>query len=118
MASKHPVELTAYEAKQVAEVKAYVDGHLNERLTAEDMALQWGISLYKLRVGFVRLYHQSFADYLKAKRMERAKELLSTGNKINFEIALDCGYRDESAFVRAFRKWFGQTPDAFRKRRF
>lgn len=115
MNTKHTIQLTAYERERVRLVKAYVEGHFNETLCIEDLALQWDISLYKLKAGFVQLTGKSFRNYVKARRMERAKELLLTSNKIIYEIARNCGYRDETAFVRAFRKWFGQTPDVFRK---
>jgi AraC-like DNA-binding protein len=116
MNTAQTIQLTAYEREQVGLVKAYVDGHLNEALGAEDLALQGEISLYKLKAGFVQLTGKNFRDYVKARRMEKAKELLHSSNKIIYEIARDCGYRDGAAFVRAFRKWFGQTPDVFRKK--
>ena len=112
----HTIQLTAYEREQVRLVKAHVDGHLHEALSAEDLALQWDISLYKLKAGFVQLTGKSFGIYVKAQRMEKARELLRRSNKIIYEIARDCGYWDGAAFVRAFRKWFGHTPDAFRKK--
>jgi two-component system response regulator YesN len=104
-----------YERGQIEKVKAYVDEHLNEGLTAEDIAMQWNISLYKFKAGFVQFTGKSFSGYLKEQRLEKAKVLLLNSNKIIYEISRDCGYRDVSAFVRAFRKRFGQTPDAFRK---
>lgn len=116
MNTRRTIQLTAYEWERVRLVKSYAEGHLNETLSAEDLALQWDISLYKLKAGFVQLTGKGFRDYVKARRMEKAKELLLTTNKINFEIARDCGYRDETGFYRAFRKWFGQTPDDYRKK--
>lgn len=115
MNTRHTIQLTAYERERVRLVKAYVEGHLNEALSAEDLALQWDISLYKLKAGFVQLTGKSFAGYVKERRLQRAKELLLTTNKINFEIARDCGFKNETGFYKAFRKCFGQTPDAFRK---
>lgn len=111
---KH-IQLTAYEKKQVEGVKEYVDHHLHQDLHAGELALEWDISGYKLRAGFVQLFGKTFPRYLKEGRMERARELLHMTNKIIYEIARDCGYKDETGFHKAFRKWYGQTPDVFRK---
>jgi YesN/AraC family two-component response regulator len=109
------IQLTAYERKQVEKVKAYIDEHLKEELHTEDMALQWDVSVYKLKAGFMQLYGKSFSVYLKEQRMERGKELLLKSNKIIYEIAMECGYSHVAGFYKAFRKMFGKTPDDFRK---
>jgi two-component system response regulator YesN len=109
------IQLTAYERKQIEKVRAYIDEHLDEGLNAEDMALQWDISVYKLKAGIRQLCGKSFSLYLKERRLQKGRELLLNSNKIIYEIAKDCGYKDETGFYRAFRKYFGQTPDDFRK---
>lgn len=109
------IQLTAYERKQLQLVKEYVDAHLHEALDPGELVLSFDISVYKFKAGFVQLCGRSFSEYLKSKRMEKAMELLCNSNKINYEIAMECGYKDTSAFVRAFRKWYGQTPDRARK---
>jgi AraC-like DNA-binding protein len=115
MYAKSTIQLTAYERRQIEKVKAYVDEHLNEGLKAEDMALEWDVSVYKLKAGFRQLYGKSFTVYVKDQKMEKAKELLMKSNKIIYEIAMECGYRRVSGFYKAFRKMFGKTPDDFRK---
>ncbi len=109
------IQLTAYERKQMQLIKVYVDTHLNEGLDPGELVLSFDISVYKMKAGFVQLYGKSFSGYLKSKRMEKAMLLLCNSNKINYEIAMECGYKDTSAFVRAFRKWYGQTPDRVRR---
>jgi two-component system, response regulator YesN len=110
------IQLTAYERKQIEHIKAYIDEHLKEELHAGDMALEWDLSVYKLKAGFKQLCGKSFSIYLRERRLEKGKELLRNSNKIIYEIAKDCGYKDETGFYRAFRKYFGQTPDDYRKK--
>jgi AraC-like DNA-binding protein len=43
-----------------------------------------------------------------------AATMLERTNRSVAEIALDCGFRDHSAFSRAFRSATGQTPSQFR----
>lgn len=115
MSATKTIQLRAYERVQVLKVKEYVDSHLHEVLTAEDLCLRGDISLYKLKAGFLLFFQKSFAKYVKEKRMEKAKTLLLTTNKIVYDIARDCGYQNEAGFYRAFKNYYEQSPDAFRK---
>jgi two-component system response regulator YesN len=115
MYAKITIQLTAYERRQVEKIRAYIDEHLDERLSAEDIAMEWDISVYKLKAGIQQLCGKSFSLYLKERRLQKGGELLLNSNKIIYEIARDCGYKDETGFYRAFRKYFGQTPDDYRR---
>jgi len=55
-----------------------------------------------------------FVDLVDAVREELARRLLREASLSIGEIAFELHYSDESAFVRAFRRWTGQTPGAFR----
>lgn len=48
-------------------------------------------------------------------RRSRAQELLEAGQAIR-EVARACGFAELSPFYRAFRRWQGATPDAYRAR--
>lgn len=53
--------------------------------------------------------------YLTQLRMEKARELLYTGNDTVSDIGEAIGYGSTSHFIKIFRDTYGQTPDAFRK---
>jgi AraC-like DNA-binding protein len=44
-----------------------------------------------------------------------AQQELSRGRRSVADIACDLGFAEPSAFHRAFRKWFGATPAAYRR---
>ena len=48
-------------------------------------------------------------------RMARAKALLREGKQSVAQVGLNLGYSDASVFSRAFKRWTGQTPRAFRE---
>lgn len=48
-------------------------------------------------------------------RFVQAHQLLSTDNRSLCDIALACGYSDQSHFTREFQAFFGCSPDAYRK---
>lgn len=56
----------------------------------------------------------SFSDVLNQTKSEVAQEFLKSGDVRNEEIAYLLGYSEESAFVRSFKRWTGQTPSQFR----
>ncbi|MNP79109.1 Arabinose operon regulatory protein [compost metagenome] len=59
--------------------------------------------LFKREMGVV------FSSYVLKRRMELAKELLSTGMKV-YDAAYASGYRDVTYFAKIFRKYWGVAP--------
>ena len=59
----------------------------------------------------------SFWDYLLSYRIDRAADLLTTGDKEIGEILLECGFNSKTNFNRRFLKKQGVTPSQFRQRR-
>lgn len=55
-------------------------------------------------------------DYIEARRMEAAAHLLRTTDVGIFDLAMALGYEHETTFYRAFRRHFGSTPMAFRRK--
>ncbi|MFN7179447.1 AraC family transcriptional regulator ligand-binding domain-containing protein [Hyphomonas sp.] len=58
----------------------------------------------------------SYSDLLAATRKEAAEVYIHEETLSFAEIAGLLGYSDQTAFVRAFRGWFGEPPGAFRDR--
>lgn len=56
----------------------------------------------------------SFDELLQSVREELARNLLRDVRRSISEVAFALHYQEPSAFVRAFRRWTGQTPGAFR----
>lgn len=58
---------------------------------------------------------QSYAGIKDEIRRDLACGMLTNTAETVSEIATRLGYSEPSAFYRAFRKWMGQSPEAFRK---
>lgn len=55
------------------------------------------------------------AEYLRERRLERAVALLAATRKPLADIAIHCGFADQSHFNRQFQRAIGVTPAAYRR---
>jgi transcriptional regulator GlxA family with amidase domain len=60
---------------------------------------------------------KSFSDLLTHMRVERAKEFLCRTDRGILDIAMECGFCDQSHMNKAFRKFAGRSPGQYRKER-
>ena len=58
----------------------------------------------------------AFGALLDRHRMRRAESLLGDPAFSAQEIAYRLGYSDPANFARAFRRWYGEAPGAYRRR--
>jgi AraC-like DNA-binding protein len=73
------------------------------------------LSVYQLDQRIRGLFHLSAGQFITQTRIEKACNLLKCTNESIANIALDCGYSDQSAFTRQFKQTAGLTPKAYRK---
>jgi AraC family transcriptional regulator len=81
-----------------------------------DIAAEAGVHPYHLARMFRRYYHATPGGYARRCRLERATDLLRHSNLTISEIAMRCGYADQSQFTRSCRRHLGTTPGAIRQR--
>lgn len=87
----------------------YIDGHLSEKITLQDVADYCGISVSTLTKLFQQRMALSFHQYLTRRRMVAAVPLLLTDVPLE-SICQQVGYFDYSSFYRAFKQIFGVSP--------
>lgn len=73
------------------------------------------------RSHFARAFRRSMGvapqRYLTQLRIDEAKKLLTKGNLPLSDIALVCGFGDQSHFTRVFGQLTGESPGAWRRAR-
>lgn len=93
----------------VEEVVRYVNLHYGEPLALADLAAQFHVSKYHLCHAFQKQMGSGLHRYILKKRLQIARNLLSTGKKPN-DIYLSCGFGDYTGFYRAFKAEYGLSP--------
>lgn len=104
------------EIEGVARVADHVRQHLAEELRPDDLARLAGLSPGQLDRRMRKVYQLSTARFVRKVRIQHAAELLARSALPIAEIALECGYGDQTALTRQFRATVGMPPAAFRDR--
>ncbi|CBL08058.1 helix-turn-helix transcriptional regulator [Roseburia intestinalis] len=94
----------------------YLDEHYTENISLDQLAEHFFISKYYLSREFKKEFGTTVIQYVLAKRINNAKELLRYSNSSIEEIAHLCGIDDASYFNKVFRKMEGCTASEYRKR--
>ena len=93
----------------------YIEHHLQEHLTIEELSQIEGLSTDQYTKAFRTETGVSPGRYIRQKRLDLAKISLLKEDQSIKEIASQIGYQDESYFTRSFKKYVGKTPREYRK---
>jgi len=83
--------------------------------TVEELAERHTIGVSKLKRQFKLIYGKPVYEYYQKYRMEKAKQLLLSGQFAVKEVGYKLGYQNLSNFASAFKKEFGVLPSDLRK---
>lgn len=104
-------------SSDLRKVCEYVDRHYARPLTVERLAALAGLSTFH----FIRAFHAHTGatphQYVRARRIARAKELLVTTPAPVTEICDLVGFQSLGSFSTVFRRLTGETPAAYRATR-
>ncbi len=103
-------------AALAARARRYIDEHFAEPVGLEEMARLFDVSPYHLSRSFSRQFGVSISDALTVTRMDRAKELLRSGELSVKEVAARTGYSGGNYFAKVFRRACGVPPSEYRGR--
>src|SRR5262249_36033752 len=92
----------------------FIESHLAEPLTLDDIATIGGVSRFHMVRAFAAATGFSVMRYVRARRLTEAARALAEGAPDILTLALDADYASHEAFTRAFRDHFGVTPEAVR----
>lgn len=98
------------------EFKEVVHANLYEDLKIEDLAFLSGLSLSSFKRKFNDVFGTSPNQFIKTKRLEKAKYLLETTDLRVSDIAYDSGFNDTGYFSKVFSQAYQSSPKEYRER--
>lgn len=102
----------------ISKVIDFIEGHLTteENLDLDKIADMANYSKYHLHRMFSNIVGCTIHQYIKKRRLtEAAYQLVYTDNSIMY-ISLNAGYETQQSFTSAFKRLYGESPQAYRKK--
>jgi len=96
-------------------VVAHIRDHYHEHISNRQLAALAHMSVRAFERKFHDSFHVTPQQYVRKLRVRMACRALVYGDKPLAEVALECGFADQSHFAREFRHQTRQTPREYRE---
>ena len=106
--------LAAWQVKRAKEILA---SNLDGRVQLKEVARECGLSVSHFSRSFRRSVGAAPHNWLLTRRVDAAKEKLRDGRLSLLDVALGCGFADQSHLTRVFTRIVGVSPGAWRRAR-
>ncbi|MBR2288045.1 MAG: AraC family transcriptional regulator [Clostridia bacterium] len=113
MMSNQAVMPQSEHSRRMSEVIAYINQHVTQPLSLDDLAAAFFSSKYVLVREFKQYTGISIHQYLMIRRIQIAQDDMRLGIKPK-DACVRCGFTDYSSFYRAFKARVGVSPEQFR----
>ncbi|TXK83807.1 response regulator [Paenibacillus sp. N3.4] len=96
------------------EAKTYIDNHISEELSLEEVAEKMGLAPTYFSYIFKKMTNETFVQYRMKKRIEMAKRLLEMPHYKVVDVGVTIGYQNYPYFTKIFKKMTGCSPTEYR----
>ncbi len=107
--------LSALSDPQIGKALSLIHEQPHAPWSVESLASEVAMSRSSFSARFGELVEEPPLTYLTRWRMQRASKLLRTGDDTIATVAGKVGYDAEAAFSKAFKRWMGTAPGAYRR---
>ena len=95
---------------QKADLFQFMEHNFTSNISLEQFARASGRSLSTFNRDFRKTFQATPSKWLKTKRLEFAKKLITYSNRKPSEVYLEAGFEDLAHFSRSFKNYFGVNP--------
>ncbi|HEX5208971.1 MAG TPA: AraC family transcriptional regulator [Steroidobacteraceae bacterium] len=92
-----------------------IERNLHRDLSLGGIAEACGVSRFHLAHAFGEATGVAVMEYVRRRRLTESAYALASGATGIMEVALDSGYDSHEGFTRAFKAYFGRTPEEIRR---
>jgi AraC-like DNA-binding protein len=103
-------------ARRLENARRFLDAHLDEPLTLDEIARRACLSKYHFLRVFKAAFHDTPIRYLRRRRLETAERLLVRTDLPVTDVCFNVGFESLGSFSSLFRRHAGLSPNAFRRR--
>lgn len=108
---------SARDVGRIYEARDYLARHYVNPPNIPQLARMIGLNRTKLKAAFRETLGFTIYEYILQRRMERAAEMLVTGEHGVAQVAYAVGYDYPGNFTAAFKRHFGELPGTWKRRR-
>lgn len=102
--------------EKMKQMKDFIDNNFQKKIHLDMMVEDFYISKYHMSREFKKAFGITISNYIVAKRITNAKELLRFSDMRVDEIGRLCGIDDNSYFNKVFQKYEGMSATKYRKK--
>jgi AraC-like DNA-binding protein/ligand-binding sensor protein len=102
-------------ASALRKAERYIWAHYTEKVKLADIAAASGLSAPYFSTIFKEEMGENLSVYLNRLRVEKAMHLLIESSISLSEIAVSCGFEDQSWFSKTFKHFTGMSPGKYRE---
>ncbi len=99
----------------IRDLLAWLEGHLDQPLSLDNVAAKAGYSKWHLQRMFKEVTGHAIGAYIRARRLSKSAVALRLTSRPILDIALQYRFDSQQTFTRAFKKQFSQTPALYRR---
>jgi len=111
-----PLHIDENHRQLVNKIHSYIEQNIGKDVTLQTI----GDSVYLNAIYLSHIYKEitgeNLSEYILRTRMEKAKAILEQSSSKIYEITEQVGYQSPQHFIRTFKKYYGVTPDTYRRR--
>ncbi|MGN7193648.1 AraC family transcriptional regulator [Bacillus mycoides] len=101
--------------RRVYKVQDYIESHINDSLSIEDLANVAGFSKFHFHRIFKGMMDEPLSRYVNRLKLERATHFLTYHTDMTItDIAYYFGFTDSAVFSRTFKSYYGVSPSHYR----
>lgn len=95
-------------------LEEFLNDNWNLNHSLEELSILLGVHPVTISKHFPKYIGCTISEYVRRIRITRSLDLLKSSNQSLTEIALFCGFSDQSHFLRTFKHLTGLNPKSFR----
>ena len=106
--------ITPEQGRIIKAAKAYIEENLDNDFDIANLCSELSIGRTKLYELFKKETNMGVSEYLRRRRVHKAKKLLKTTDLSIAQIAESVGFSDYNYFSRVYKKVYGKSPRSYR----